>query len=172
MNLDTLLQILNDEENTYSNYTTQDILSEFNKYRRLIDKHESVHLHEKLKADWGVDGYWYPLKSPQPKSDEYLFLIDSSYEQYKQKLREELLKHNINSLFELREHGTHDNEYEIETVIFDPNYNGSEGYWFDHNMRWLIYVSHEDTITFAGKFISDLARKTLPDEIERITYYL
>lgn len=37
-----------------------------------------------------------------------------------------------------------------------------ETYYFDQSKSWLIYVSHEETISFTGKDLAECARKILP----------
>lgn len=39
-----------------------------------------------------------------------------------------------------------------------------ETYYFDQSKSWLIYVSHEETISFTGKDLAECARKILPDK--------
>ena len=39
-----------------------------------------------------------------------------------------------------------------------------ETYYYDNSKKWMIYVSHEGTITFAGEEIVLLAKKILSGE--------
>lgn len=38
-----------------------------------------------------------------------------------------------------------------------------EMYYFDNSESWIIYVSHEGTITFAGEQLSEIAESIIPD---------
>jgi len=131
-----------------------------NLHRRLLSKEESMNLHTKLKQRWGVSGYWYPLKTPVPKDLDIICLVDECFEPYITKLQNALLALNVTKIYELREYG---DEYEIETKFFEPYYSGAEGYWFDKKMEWLIYVSHENSITFAGSLIVKLIKDIFPN---------
>jgi hypothetical protein len=41
-------------------------------------------------------------------------------------------------------------DYELELSVFEPSYNGNEGYWCDETFEWIIYSSHESSITIGG----------------------
>ena len=51
-------------------------------------------------------------------------------------------------MWELREHGP---SYEIELSEFDPSYTGAEGFWSSAELDWLLYASHESSITVGGE---------------------
>ncbi|MEL7128458.1 MAG: hypothetical protein AAGK23_02835 [Pseudomonadota bacterium] len=53
----------------------------------------------------------------------------------------------IPRILELREF---DESFEIDTEAVDFSYNGAEGYWFDKSMDWIVYCSHEQTVTMGG----------------------
>jgi hypothetical protein len=60
-----------------------------------------------------------------------------------------LLKvHGITHLYELREPGGFD--YEMDLELFEPYSNGDEGFWTSENIDWLVYASHERSLTVAG----------------------
>ncbi|GAA0182116.1 hypothetical protein SH2C18_45490 [Clostridium sediminicola] len=43
--------------------------------------------------------------------------------------------------------------YLINISIFNPEFILCEGYWFSTEKDWLIYVSHENTITIGGEWL-------------------
>jgi hypothetical protein len=122
-------------------------------YRRVLSESESDYVREKLKTIWNVEGYWYPLTTL--KRDDAEAFQDSYFENELgcETLNKILRDHNVTNLWELREDGI---DYEIELSIFNPYYNGGEGFWCDANFDWLIYASHESSITFAGSILSDI----------------
>lgn len=123
-------------------------------YRYVLSKDESDFVWKELQAKWNVtERYWYPLTTWQ-RNDVEAFQ-DSYFEREfgYEKLQNILRKRGINKLWELREDNIN---YEIELNIFEPYYNGCEGFWCDLNFDWLIYASHESSITFAGSILPEL----------------
>jgi hypothetical protein len=35
-------------------------------------------------------------------------------------------------------------------LLFTPRYNGAEGYWTSADLDWIIYASHEASVTLGG----------------------
>ena len=97
-----------------------------------------------------VERYWYPLTGQTPSSTVALKADAFHRDMPDTDLREILLWHSIDSLFELREWGP---EYEMDVAFLSPSYNGSEGYWTAGNMDWLIYASHHNSVTIAGEWL-------------------
>jgi hypothetical protein len=122
-------------------------------YRHVLSETERNEIRAKLKTIWNVDGYWYPLTTW--KIDNAEAFQDSYFEkEFGYEILKDILRnHNVTKIWELREDGI---DYEIELSIFEPYYNGSEGFWCDSNYDWLIYASHESSITFAGTILDDI----------------
>ena len=123
-------------------------------YRRVLSENESNFIRQKLKEIWGVSkGYWYPLTTEEV--DEAEAFQDSYFEKEFgfEKLRELLRRRNVKNVWELRED---DINYEIELNIFEPYYSGAEGFWCDENFDWLIYASHESSLTIAGSILPEV----------------
>lgn len=110
-------------------------------------------LKRRIRAIWGVDDsyYWYPLSTP-PRLDVIAF--DSDYiEDVDQKIKDIqqwIRNQQTELIFELHEDRT---LWQIDTASLDPCYDGRylERYWFDQQMNWIIYASHESTISFGGQ---------------------
>jgi hypothetical protein len=64
-----------------------------------------------------------------------------------------MASHGIGNVWELRESGM---GYEIELSLLKPFYNLNEGYWSSNSMDWIIYVSHESSITVGGWLLEEL----------------
>jgi hypothetical protein len=56
-------------------------------------------------------------------------------------------------VWELREYGP---EYEQDVSLFDPQYNGAEGYWSSGELDWIVYASHESSVTVGGWLLADV----------------
>lgn len=75
-------------------------------------------------------------------------------------LRTALAAHGVDQLFELREHG---DSSEVTLAATNFTYNGAEGYWFsDAGEPWMLYASHESSITIGGAWLLATVRAALP----------
>ena len=59
-------------------------------------------------------------------------------------------------MWELREYGA---EYECDVALFEPIYNGAEGYWSSPSLDWIVYASHESSITIGGWLAEDVKER-------------
>lgn len=62
-------------------------------------------------------------------------------------------------VWELREHGA---QYECDLELFEPVYTGAEGYWSAAPFDWVVYASHENSITVGGWWLIDQVRLRWP----------
>lgn len=53
----------------------------------------------------------------------------------------------VTRIWELRDYGV---EYCQDVLLFNPTYNGYEGYWTSDDLDWIVYASHEDSVTVGG----------------------
>lgn len=121
----------------------------------------------KLKSIWDIrKTYWYPLEKCA-RND--LISFDSEYINKLEKIsfiKSILEEHNIVKLYEFREHGL---AYEIDNISdytlwqSDDYFIYNEGFWFDDTMNWIIYKSHEDSITFGGEWIRSKLKEEWKD---------
>ena len=72
----------------------------------------------------------------------------------------------ITRLLELREY---DEGYEQDIALAEFTYDGREGFWTSGGMEWMVYASHESSITFGGAWLIGAMRKCLPD-FDRFLY--
>jgi hypothetical protein len=122
----------------------------------LNDAHKES-IRDRLSNLWDVNElYWYPIYSC---SRDDVIALDSNYIVMNQKLKDIkrwLLGMDINKMYELRENGL---AYEIINIEdydlweSDDYFWNNEGYWFDQTFEWIIYLSHEQTMTFGGDVI-------------------
>lgn len=66
-----------------------------------------------------------------------------------------LAERNVTRVWELREYGP---EYELDAAVFEPAYNGAEGFWTSPTHDWIIYASHEASITVGGWMLAEVKR--------------
>jgi hypothetical protein len=137
-------------------------------FRRVVNEEESKRLWGELGKAWGIDGsYWFPLKEGPVPSHVLAFHTD-----YFQQiggatlLREALQARGISRVFQLHEFGSP--EYEIELGIFEPSYrDGGEQYSTSVQTDWMVYASHESSITVCGDWLIQIFRERRSDCVER-----
>jgi len=114
-------------------------------YRRRLSLQEKRDVRKKLLDHWNFDGdFWDPLtdKCPSP----FLFLAtDHIMRTDYDAIIQFIMEHAQSPLLEITEQGE---DAEIEFSEFHPECY--ETIYCDHTYSWVIYGSHESTITFAG----------------------
>ena len=133
-------------------------------YRRVLTANESSDIRQKLREIWGVADYWYPLDESKREDVEAFQDTYFAKEVGEEKLRTILRAHNVETFWELRED---DINYESELSILWPFYNLNEGYWCDASFSWLIYASHESSITIGGWLLEEV-RSVWPNWKNRV----
>ncbi|CAM4475363.1 hypothetical protein [Paenibacillus typhae] len=136
-------------------------------YRRTLSGVERTLLWEDLRGRWGISDFWYPLTDAKP-ADTEAFMEDYFEEEVGfEALKAILSAHGIDRVFELREFD-HSPEYQLDTEGFNPVYTiNGEGYWFSAEMDWVIYASHENSITIAGEWLLTEIKQIWPGWEER-----
>ncbi len=118
-------------------------------YHRTLSRTEHERLWAQLQDRWGtIHGYWYPLTGEPPPPDVVAVQADWFYHAVPlDTLRGILRDQGIARVWELREFGP---EYEMDIALLEPEYIGAEGYWTSPGMGWLVYASHESSLTLAS----------------------
>lgn len=123
-------------------------------YRRVLSAEESNAIRERLKSIWRItEGYWYPLAQRERDDIEAFQDIYLEKEVGVEKLHSIFRNRGIERVWEMREDGIN---YELELAVFEPSYNGNEGYWCDETFDWIIYASHESSITIGGWLLPEI----------------
>lgn len=126
-------------------------------YRRALAKEESKSIWEQVRTRWQIqEGYWYPLSDCNLPDIQAFDTEAFDMAVPRETLLKILMARGIGRVFELREYGP---EYEEDLALFEPSYNGAEGYWTSNGLEWIIYASHESSITVGGWMLNEL--KTL-----------
>jgi len=116
-------------------------------YRRVLGADEVQSWRDGIESIWGApNGYWYPLG---PKTHPSLVALELAGVEDKlaERLRRFFTDNAITRLIELREYGA---SYEVQADEAIVAYTGPEGFWTSPESQWIIYCSHEGTITFGG----------------------
>jgi hypothetical protein len=137
-------------------------------FERRLRKNESERIENLLKdkfdfGSWKDENYyWEPLCTNKNITQTIHF----EYEIFKlkeiQKIIDILTSISGNRIYLLTEEKIN---YEVETSLFDLDW--TESAYCDFETNWLIYISHEGTITFAGE---NLITKIESELIEIIKY--
>lgn len=123
-------------------------------HRRVFSTEEAAYIWGKLSSRWGIsDRYWYPLTLEKPDDTEAFQDAYFEKEVGAEKLQEILRSRGVKKVWEIRENGI---SYELELSVFEPCYDGAEGFWCDGNLDWIIYASHENSFTVGGWLLSEV----------------
>jgi hypothetical protein len=126
-------------------------------YRRVLSKAEADEVWSSLEIAWGVPvrSYWFPLRATSV-ADIAAFRADDFHEFVPaHALRRKLADLGVGRVWELREYGP---EFAEEVELLEPCYDGAEGVWTAPDYRWVIYASHESSVTVAGTLLSEIKR--------------
>lgn len=125
-------------------------------YRRVLSDEESKSIRKKLNNRWKLQkDYWYPLTIEKPVNAEAFQDAYFKKEVGAENLRRILDQYKVEKVYELREDGL---DYEFELSVFEPYYNGAEGFWCDDKFDWIIYASHESSITVGGWLLDEIKK--------------
>jgi hypothetical protein len=134
-------------------------------FRRTLRAEESARLWAELERRWGIKGYWYPLdRAPdaEPPPDAVAFAAEPFFDDdLQRRLRSVLGGFGVSHLWELREPGP-ESDHELELELLEPVYTGSEGFWADDSFEWLVYASHELSVTIVGAKLLPALQETWP----------
>lgn len=131
-----------------------------NEHERIVPQSEADDLRGRLlSACGGSEGYWWPMSGERPPDAEafqdYYFDHEFGYDS----LRRVLSQHGVTRVFEFREDGKC---YEVSTAGFEPRYTGLEGFWATSQFDWIIYASHESSVTVAGRWLLPAVKAAWP----------
>lgn len=135
-------------------------------FKRRILETEANAVRQRLLEQWNFDGgYWEPLTNCSPKP--FIFfdksnLTDNDFE----KIKQIIVKQASDRLFSVSEERY---DYEIDKSEFDPDCY--ETVYSDKTFDWIIYGSHEGTISFGGTWLLEEIEKQLSDKKELINQW-
>jgi hypothetical protein len=174
-NGETQQRVMDEERELLDRYTqkitTNDLLGvEPLPFRRTLSRAESNQLRSELERRWGIEpGYWYPLDRGRGKTaPEHTLAFNAApfeHPELQELVRSRLAGLGITRLFELHEYDRDTEDKEIELALLDPSYygNGGEGIWTDDSFTCVIYASHEESTTIAGRDLLPALQHAWPD---------
>lgn len=118
--------------------------------------------------------YWYPLKEITCEFSAIAYDVNALYEDGRvEDLAATIKRCNIQfvTMVQMDYETVFQNE-DIRKLLYDSDEEGFafpgyvETYYFDQSKSWLIYVSHDGTISFTGKDLAECARKILPEKYQ------
>jgi hypothetical protein len=125
-------------------------------HRRVLTTEESKAIWSRLRSRWDIsDGYWFPLA--ECKLPDVVAFKTSTFDEAVayDRLRDLLAGRGFKRVWELREYGP---EYVEDLALFKPYYDGAEGYWSSGDLDWIIYASHESSVTVGGWLLAEVKR--------------
>jgi len=127
-------------------------------WRRRLSEEEREAVREALFRHWNFQGdYWNPLEalSPHPvRWAERQHLSEADAEC----LRSVIRRHAGSLLYEIAEDGS---DTEIEPALL--HLQGEEMLYCDPGYSWILYCSHEDTLTVGGGLLTDTMEQLFRD---------
>jgi len=120
--------------------------------------------------------HWYPLSKLKEGIPAVAFDLDRIYDDRRiRKLKSVLKTMDINEVTVVQNQNCSSKPKQVDllarlTEKDEEGYNFPwyvESYYFDQSKEWLIYVSHEGTITFSGKKLARTAMELLPEKYHR-----
>jgi hypothetical protein len=155
---------MDEERETFAHFVRSVTVNELEsveplQFRRVFGKEELNQAWHRLDDVWDIKmGHgWWPLRAGVAPSNVIAFHEDWFNRDKIAALRELLLDHGIDRVWELREFG----EWACEqsTMALKPAYTGEEGYRMSSKVDWLVYVSHESSVTLAGEWLVEGFRR-------------
>jgi hypothetical protein len=135
-------------------------------FRRVLSDSQARRIAKGVSQRWGFEAtkrYWWPLREGYPEQMPVDVLVLQERHFYTDlgvdAMRGILLTRGITRLFELTEHHFAP-EYEIDIELC--TFRGNETIWTSRSLDWLIYVSHESSITFAGEWLVAAVKQAWP----------
>ena len=125
-------------------------------YRRVMSEIEENAIRSRLKERWGIEsGYWFPLSDDRP--DDVEAFQDKHFESEvgTEKLVTLLQARGVTRVWEI---GEGNRRYEVDVSHIEPYYyySGQECFWGDDSFNWIIYASHEGSITIGGWLLAEV----------------
>src|SRR6476620_379294 len=124
-------------------------------YRRRLSDTEDAVIRAELKERWHVDDYWFPLNEFRPKNVEAFQDTNFESEVGSDKIATILASRGVERVWVVQETGT---TYELDATEIEPyyRYGGVECFWCDDSYDWIIYVSHEGSVTVGGWLLAEV----------------
>ena len=132
---------------------------------RLLCRAERARLWHEVKNRWQIPDTegWYPLIG---EPEQYLDIVCLQEEWFSFALSKEILAEILKERGIRWVWGIKEGQgivWEVERELMEPWYDGLESYWTSADLDWLLYVSHESSVTIAGAWLIDAVKKAWPE---------
>jgi hypothetical protein len=139
-------------------------------YRRVLGVPEQERIWQRLKQQWGLTPqlHWYPLSASIPPAHVVALQEDWFAQRVPPDvLRQILMQRRVRRVWELREAGSFP-QYETDVALLVPWGGGGEHCWTSEKVDWILYTSHEQSVTIGGKWLLNLIKQAWPQWEEHI----
>jgi len=134
-------------------------------YKRRLKEAETKEIRKGLKEHWNFDGgYWEPLISCSPKP--FIFFDKTNLDEADFVKIKMIISTICTRIYEVNEDGY---DYEIDNSVFEPDCY--ETIFTNNKYDWIIYGSHERTISFGGIWLLTEIEKYLTDKKQFINIW-
>jgi hypothetical protein len=127
-------------------------------YTRVLSPNDAKEVWGSVERAWGLRRRecWYPLAKTERTDVEAFQAPYFLRAVTPERLRVLPAERGVTRVWELREYGP---EYELDVFAFQPKYDGAEGFWTSSNLDWIVYASHEGSITVGGWVLAEVKRE-------------
>lgn len=158
-------RVMEEEREAYAHFISAISLGDLEEvaplpYRRVLSAAEALTIRSELGARWKIkNDYWFPLT--ETSIDAVVAFRANAFEDAlpASVLQSMVRQRGTRRVWEVREHGP---QYECDLELFEPVYTGAEGYWSAPPFDWIVYASHENSITVGGWWLIDQVRLRWP----------
>lgn len=126
-------------------------------FARVLAPEEAERVWDAVERAWGLERRrcWYPLTKTH-RADVSAFRAPSFLRAVPpEALGAMLAARGITRVWQLREYGP---ESEVDATALAPHYHGAEGVWTSPALDWIVYASHEASITVGGWLLDEVKR--------------
>ena len=127
-------------------------------HKRRLTSAENNDIRGALRTIWNVqEGYWNPLNNRSPKPTVFLAKANIDPHDYA-RIRARIIQKADSVLIRLTEDGA---VYELDPELFHPDCY--ETVYCDRRFDWIVYGSHERTVTFGGTWLLPFIEQVYAD---------
>ena len=131
-------------------------------FRRTLTGEESASLWRELEERWGVQGGWYPLDPPRTRRRRTPLPSTPPRSTGRSSKGACAMCSRVSASGASGSYGRTGTTRRSSWGILEPVLTGGEGFWLDGSFDWLIYASHEASVTVAGSRLLPALQQAWP----------
>jgi hypothetical protein len=133
-------------------------------YRRVLEGAEAEDVWGRIKRGWGIDRwYWFPLAETAHADVGAFQAPHFERAGMPEVVRSALAGRGIERVWQIREYGP---SYALGIDALDLIYDGAEAFWSSSELDWVVYASHEASITVGGDWLLETVKTAWPTASE------